>query len=62
MNIKRFFSALLVLFIFIFVFESFVHGHLLLGLYSETPNAWRPFFEIKSLVPYNMGIMVALAF
>lgn len=62
MNIKRFFSASLILFVFIFAYESFVHGHLLYALYSQTPNTWRPFAEIKSLVPYNMGIMIALAF
>ena len=62
MNIKRFFTAAIALFAFIFVYESLIHGHLLLSLYSQTPNAWRDFADIKSLVPYNIGIMLLLAF
>jgi len=61
MNIKRFVAAFVVLFIFIFAYESFVHGILLTHIYNETPSIWRNYNQMIAYMPFNIGIMVLLA-
>ena len=61
MNIKRYFLSCAALFAFIFIYETFVHGHLLLGLYSATPNLWRPFTQMQSYALFNIVIMMGLS-
>lgn len=61
MNIKRFFLAAVVLFIFMFVYESFVHGYLLMSLYEKTPNIWRNYPQMKAYLLFNYGIMALLS-
>jgi len=61
MNIKRYLAATVALFVFIFLYETFIHGFLLLSLYSKTSNLWRPFTQMKGLVPFNIGIMAGLS-
>jgi hypothetical protein len=41
LNTTRYLLAALAVFVFTFVFDFVVHGHLLLPLYNETPNLWR---------------------
>lgn len=57
MNFSRFIFAVIALFIFIFVYEAMVHGYLLMGLYSQTPDVWRPIAEMKSYTLFNTAIM-----
>lgn len=61
MNIKRFAAAAIVLFIFMFVYESLVHGKLLVQLYLETPNLWRGKDQMMAYMPFNLFIMAMLA-
>lgn len=62
MNIKRFFAAFLVLFLFIFGYETLIHGFLLKNLYLETPSIWRNYEQMMHYAPFNTVIMVLLAF
>ena len=41
MNFKRFLAATVVLFVFILIYETIVHGFLLVSLYNATPLLWR---------------------
>ncbi len=59
MNIKRFVAAAVALFVFIFAYESFVHGFLLMGLYNETPTIWRSYNQMMAFMPFNI-VMMAL--
>lgn len=61
MNIKRFLLATLALFVFIFVYESFIHGFLLQDLYSETPNLWRSYDQMLNFIAFNIVIEVIIA-
>lgn len=60
MKIKRFIMAAVMAFIFVFVYESFVHGHLLAGIYGETPNIWRDYHQMMDYIPFNIAIMAIL--
>jgi hypothetical protein len=61
MNVKRYFLAAISLFIFIFAYETFVHGKLMLNIYSETPNIWRSPEQMAAYVPFNILIMATLS-
>jgi hypothetical protein len=52
MTAKRFLSATLGAFVFVFLYELLVHGHLMMGLYNQTASLWRPQEEC------NMAIML----
>ena len=41
MNVKRFISACVAVFIFIFLFDWLFHGVILAGIYAWTPELWR---------------------
>lgn len=62
MNIKRYFLAVVSLFIFIFGYEFIVHGHLLMSMYGKTPNVWRNYSQMQNFIPFNIGVMVFLSF
>jgi len=57
MNIKRFILATIALFVFVFAYESFVHGTLLMNLYIKTPTLWRSYHQMKTYIPFNLIIM-----
>ena len=61
MNIKRYVAATAILFVFIFAYESFVHGFLLIGIYNETPSIWRNYNQMIAYVPFNTVIMTLLS-
>lgn len=61
MDVKRYLLAAIMLFAFVFVFESFVHGHLLMGLYSQTPLIWRDHDEMQTFIPFNIAMMIFLS-
>ena len=52
MTAKRFLSATLGAFVFVFLYELLVHGQLMMGLYNQTASLWRPQEEC------NMAIML----
>lgn len=54
MNVKRYIGATIALFVFIFFYEWFVHGFLLMGMYRETATVWRDFAEMQAKMPLNM--------
>ncbi|MCR9192341.1 MAG: hypothetical protein NXI01_06735 [Gammaproteobacteria bacterium] len=61
MNIKRFLFAFVALFLFMFSYETLVHGFLLKNIYLETPTIWRDYNEMISYTPFNMVITALLA-
>lgn len=61
MNIKRFSAATVVLFGFIFAYESLVHGKLLVSIYSQTPAIWRSYDQMIAYVPFNLVIMALIS-
>jgi len=58
MNVKRYFITSLVGFIFVFVYDAIVHGHLIMPLYDETADLWRGEEEMGQYFP--LMIMVQL--
>lgn len=61
MNIKRYLLATCAVFVFFFLYEGFVHGYLLMGIYKQTSTVWRDFNEMSSNIPLSMGYQLALA-
>ena len=61
MNIKRYVLAVIILFLFIYAYESVVHGVLLMNIYNETPNLWRNYDEMMSYLPFHIVLMAILA-
>ncbi len=61
MNIKRFAIAAVVFFVFIFVYETVVHGILLAPIYNQTPTIWRNYLQMQAYVPFNIVIMILLS-
>jgi len=61
MNIKRFVLAFFALFLFIFGYETLVHGFLLTSLYQKTPTLWRDYAQMISYAPFNTMIMGFIA-
>ena len=64
MNMKRFPLAAIGAFIFVFLYELFVHGFLMMGLYEETASVWRPQEESNMVVMFLSQFLfgAALAF
>ena len=60
-NKKRFVLAALVSFVFIFIYEFIVHGNLMLGLYEQTAEVWRPQEEADLLVMFISQVLFAVA-
>ncbi len=52
MNTKRYFLALLVTFIAVFIVDFITHGILLMDLYEKTAQLWRP--QEEYLMPYML--------
>ncbi len=61
MNFKRFIGATLAVFVFFFLYEWLVHGHLLMGTYLETPKVWRNFSEMQANMHLTILYQLALA-
>ncbi len=52
MKAKRIIPAILVTFIFVFIFEWVLHGILLKGMYEATPQLWRPQAVMPQYMPF----------
>ena len=61
MNIKRFATAAIGVFIFVFAYEFVVHGLLMAGLYEQTAEVWRPQQESNMLVMALSQLLFAVA-
>jgi hypothetical protein len=61
MNFKRYVLATLGLFVFIFLYEFFIHGFVLMGLYESTPHVWRDFALMEANWPSAMFYQFALS-
>jgi len=62
MNTKRFIAASVTLFVFIYIYESVVHGVLLSPLYQETSNIWRSYNEMMAFMPFNITKIALISF
>lgn len=60
-NTKNFVISVIAVFIFMFAYDWLVHSQLLMPLYMETPNLWRPDAEMQALFPWSIGIDLAKA-
>ena len=61
MNNQRFILSVIAVFAFMFAYEFIVHGQLMMPMYMETQQLWRPEESMKELMPWSLGICLALA-
>lgn len=61
MNTQRFIISVIAVFAFMFAYEFVVHGHLMMPMYREFQQLWRPDEAMKELMPWSLGIGLALA-
>lgn len=61
-NIPRFLLAAIIGFAFLFGFDYFVHHNLLIELYEQTPDLWRPAEDMANLMPYIFVYQALLVF
>jgi len=52
MNTKRFIPAFIAVFVFIFLYEWFIHGVLLAPIYESTPELWRSKESMGAYFPW----------
>ncbi len=63
MNVKRWLSASLAVFVVWFVVEMIVHGMLLEGIYRQTASLWRPEAEMQGMMVFLwLGYLVFAPF
>lgn len=64
MNKQRYVISVLVTFVFVFLYEFLVHGYLLMDLYTQTKELWRPEEEYKMPVMFmsQFGFSAILAY
>lgn len=62
MNFPRYIGAAVALFIFMFFYEGFVNGMLLMGLYQQTASVWRPLAEMQANLPLMLLFQILIAF
>ncbi|MDX1387339.1 MAG: hypothetical protein R3257_07085, partial [bacterium] len=51
MNIKRLILSIIIIAIYIVLFEWGFHGHLLRGIYETTPDLWRSQAQMPAYLP-----------
>lgn len=61
MNMKRFLIATLGAFVFVFLYEFIAHGFLMMGLYEQTAEVWRPQDESNMQVLLASQLLFAAA-
>lgn len=44
--------SVIALFVFMYVYEMIVHGHLLMGMYEQTAALWRPQADMAQYAPW----------
>jgi hypothetical protein len=62
MNVKRYFLASAVVFVFIFIFEWIFHGVILGNMYAQTSYLWRPKEEMSLFMPWMVMGQLLFAF
>lgn len=62
MNYTRFIISVFVVFGFVFAYEFFYHGILLMDLYEETAFLWRSQQDIQELLPWTIAVQLAFSF
>ena len=61
MNMKHFLSASLLAFVFVFIYEFVVHGVLMMSLYEQTSEVWRPQEESNMVVMFLSQLLFCIA-
>jgi hypothetical protein len=61
MNTQRYILSVVAVFAFMFAYEFVVHGHLMMPIYNEFQQLWRPEEAMRELFPWSLGIGLALA-
>ena len=62
MNIQRFILAVVGVFIFVFIFEFLWHGNLMMGMYEDTKEVWRPMEEAQHIYMFGAQFLFSLVF
>ena len=58
MNTKRFALSVVAGFVFVFLYESVIHGMLLMDLYTEFAHLWRSEESMTKMVPFMSGMQL----
>lgn len=61
MNVKRYFIAVIAVFVFTFAYDFVVHGILLADTYKSLESLWRPEAEMQALMPLMAAAQLLLA-
>lgn len=61
MNVKRYFIAVIAVFVFTFAYDFVVHGILLADTYKSLESLWRPEAEMQALMPLMAVAQLLLA-
>lgn len=61
MNVSKYLSSIIAVFIFIFIYELIIHGFLLNSIYRQTPEVWRTPAEMQANMPILMLFQLALS-
>lgn len=60
-NVSKYLSSIIAVFIFIFIYELIIHGFLFNSLYRQTPQVWRSPEEMQANMPILMLFQLALS-
>lgn len=61
MNVSKYLSSIIAVFIFVFIYELIIHGFLLNSMYRQTPQVWRSSGEMQANMPILMLFQLAIA-
>lgn len=61
MNVSKYLSSIIAVFIFIFLYEMIIHGFLFDSIYRQTPQVWRSEVEMQANIPILMLFQLALS-
>lgn len=61
MNVSKYLSSIIAVFIFVFIYELIIHGFLLNSTYRQTPQVWRTPEEMQANMPILMLFQLALS-
>ncbi len=59
---KKYLISVIVVFVLIAILDWLIHSFILMSLYEETPNLWRPMEEMKFVLGYIVGFLSIVFF
>lgn len=61
MNLQRYLLSTVAMFVFVFLYEIWVHGFVFIGMYEATAQVWRDFSVMEANMPLAMGFQLVLS-